>query len=298
MPASTTQLTTLFPNSTLSRLERLRINAARFTNKRRGEHRAGRGGSSTDFSDYRDYVPGDDVRYVDWNIFARLRRPYLKLYHQEEERHVVVLIDASSSMIFEDKLARAQQLAAAFGVMGLIGGERVSMLTFREAQGRPAQLHPCRGRASLRKMLHYVEGIEGGGDAPIEDGIEALLGRHSGRGVAVLLSDFLTMGEMKRTFNMLFSAGLEIWGVQILGPSELEPEVSGDMRLVDSESGMTLDISSAADLLAIYQEYREAHERELSLMCSKRGGRFLSSASTAPLEFVLFDLMRRNGWVQ
>ena len=130
--AKTAQLTPLLPNEVLSRLELLRLNASRrFTNKSRGEHTTGRGGSSTEFSDFRHYAPGDDVRFVDWNIFARLHRPYLKLYEQEEELHVAILVDASSSMLFGDKLDRARQLAAAFGVLGLLGRERVSVAAIR-----------------------------------------------------------------------------------------------------------------------------------------------------------------------
>src|SRR5215204_476465 len=97
-------VTSLFDNQTLSRLERLRIRPRqRRPNRSRGEHLHGKGGTSTEFTDYRDYVAGDDVRFVDWNTFARLNRPYLKLYKHEEEMHVVVIIDASSSMQFDGK---------------------------------------------------------------------------------------------------------------------------------------------------------------------------------------------------
>ncbi len=135
------QLTSLFGNDVLDRLERLRIKPLRrLTSRSHGEHLSGKGGSSTEFSDYRDYVPGDDVRFVDWNIFARLNRPYLKLFQMEEEMHVLLLIDASASMGFEGKLLRAKQLAAAFGLMGLMGGERVSVVRLQRAAGRAGAL--------------------------------------------------------------------------------------------------------------------------------------------------------------
>ena len=99
---SAAQITSLLSNRDLDRLARLRINAnRRLTNRARGEHLAAKGGSSTEFCDFRDYSPGDDVRFVDWNIFARINRPYLKQFHMEEEMHVVLLVDASSSMMFE-----------------------------------------------------------------------------------------------------------------------------------------------------------------------------------------------------
>lgn len=292
------QLTALFSNDVLSGVERLRINATRrFTNKSRGEHLTGRGGSSIEFSDYRDYTAGDDIRFVDWNIFSRLHRPYLKLYQQEEEMHVAILVDASSSMLFEEKLQRAKQLAAAFAVMALFGTERLSIYACTSAAQPPLRLPPCVGRANMMKSFRVIEGIEGGGDAPLEDGVEKLLTRHTGRGVAVILSDFMTFGDLKRAFNLLFSSGLEIFGVQILGPSEIEPEIGGDLRLVDIESERYLNVTSAAELLRLYREYRISHERTLANMCQQRCGRFLSISSADSLDWVLFDLFRRKGWI-
>lgn len=293
------QLTPLFGNDVLDRLERLRINPQRrLTSRSQGEHLAGKGGSSTEFSDYRDYVPGDDVRFVDWNIFARLNRPYLKLFHLEEEMHVLLLVDASASMGFEGKLERAKQLAAAFGLMGLTGGERVSAYAFNARQGAPARFAPTSGRANLANMLRFIERIESGGDAPVEHGIETCLKYHLGRGVAVVLSDFLTFGDVGRAFNLLFSAGLETFGVQVLAPAEINPDLTGDVRLVDCETEQTLDVSSANDLLGLYQEYREHLERRLADMCRRRGGRFMAVNSESPLDWVLFDQLRRKGWVR
>ena len=292
------QLTTLLPNAVLDRLERLRIaTRSRRANRSRGEHYTGKGGTSTEFCDYRDYAPGDDTRFVDWNIFARMRRPYLKQFHQEQERHVVLLVDASASMRFEGKLHLARQLAAAFGMMGLLGHERVSVYASHQAADAPERLAPCRGRVSLRRLFGFIEGIDGGGDAPLERAMELLLKFHSGRGVCVILSDFLTFGDLKRSFNMLYATGLEPLGIQILGPKEIAPEVTGDVRLVDAETAAALDVSSAADLLALYQEYRQALSGELAMLCQRRAGRFLSLSAAESVESVLLDQLRRQGWI-
>lgn len=293
------QLTLLLSNTTIARLERLRINASRrFTDKRRGEHLSGRGGTSIEFSDYRNYVAGDDVRFVDWNIFARLHRPYLKLYHQEEEMHVAVLIDASTSMQFGRKLGKAKQLAAAYGVMGLFGTERVSIVAFNSANTPPTALRPCSGRAGMGRLFPFIERLEGGGDLPLEHGVELFLKQHTGRGVIVILSDFLTLGDLTKAFNRLFSSGLEIYGVQILAESEIDPVVSGDTRLVDSETEQALDVTCNADLLALYQEYRVTHERSIASLCQQRSGRFVSVADTADTDWILFGLMLRKGWIR
>lgn len=297
MPAS--QITSLLSNETLARLERLRIhNRHGFTDKRRGEHLSGRGGNSNEFSDFRDYVAGDDVRFLDWNAFARLNRPYLKLYHQEEEMNVVLLIDASSSMMFDGKFERACQLAAAFGVMGLHGSEKVSAYVFNTEEGSPRCLPACGGRASQRKLFAFLESIEGGGDAPLEQGIEQFLKRHRGRGVIVAVSDFLTFGDLHKGLNRLFSCGLETFALQILSPAEIAPDVTGDSRLVDSETGTILDVTANAHLMAIYHEYRQDFERTLAEYCQKRSGRFTSISSGEPLESLLFDHLWRRGWLK
>ncbi len=297
MPEGRAQITSLLTNRDLDRLARLRINAARrLTNRSRGEHLAAKGGTSTEFCDYRDYAPGDDTRFVDWNIFSRLNRPYVKQFHHEEEMHVAILVDGSNSMLFDGKAALARQLAAGFGVLGLRNQEKVSVYSLGKA-GAPKSLRPCTGRASQGKLFTFLEGLEDGGDTPVEQGVESFLRQHHGRGVVILLSDFLTPGDLRRAFSLLHGSGLEVHALQILAPAEIDPEVAGDLRFVDSETAAHLDISSAGDLIAIYQEYRAAHERMLETLAQQRAGRFLSISSAEPFERVFFDRLRRKGWI-
>src|SRR5688572_28199726 len=207
---SAAQLTSLLSNRDLDRLARVRINASRrFTNRARGEHLAAKGGTSTEFCDYRDYAPGDDVRFVDWNIFARIQRPYLKQFHHEEELHVALIIDASQSMLIEGKLPLALNLAAPLGVMGLSVNDKVSAY----AIGAGGRLAPSGGRSAQGKLFRYLENVAGGGTVPVEKGIEGFLRQHRGRGVAVVLSDFLTDGDLRRSLNLLHNSGLQIFGV-------------------------------------------------------------------------------------
>lgn len=293
------QMTSLFPNATLARIERMRVNPnRRRTNRSRGEHLSGKGGASTDFVDYRDYVAGDDIRNIDWNIFARLQRPYLKLFAHEEEMHVVVLLDCSSSMKLEQKFERARQIAAAFAVMGLHGGERVSIYACYQSGAAPVMLTGLQNRPSMKRMLSFLEQLQPGGDSSIEDSVDSVLRLHRGRGIAVVVSDFLTFGDVTRSFNLLHSSGLEIFGIQILGPSELSPELTGDLRFVDSETGLTLDISSARELLGLYNEHREALQAYLETQCRRREGRFLSLNSEEQLEPILSETLLRRGWVR
>lgn len=293
------KFTTLMDNATLARVERMRLlPMRRLTNRSRGEHLAGKGGTSTEFNDYRDYAAGDDTRYVDWNIFSRLNRPYVKLYRHEEEMQVVILLDASRSMQFDDKFTRARQLAAAFAVMGLMNSEKVSIYACQHYGTMPVFLPPCTGRTSFRRVFDFLEDIPTGGEFPVELAVDEVLKQHRGRGVAVLLSDFLTFGDLDRPLNRLFSAGLETFAIQLLGPVELSPEVAGDLRFVDSETSSTLDITSAGDLLGLYHEHLAGLQASLAQACRQRSGRFLCLNSQTPVETVLFDVLRRAGWAR
>lgn len=295
----TKQFTSLLDNTTLGRVERMRLlPMRRRTNRSRGEHLAGKGGTSTEFNDYRDYAPGDDMKNVDWNIFSRLNRPYVKLYRHEEEMHVVILVDASASMQFGDKFQRAKQLAACFAVMGLMNVEKVSVFACQHAGQTPQILAPCTGRMSMKRVFSFLEQIPPGGDFPIDVAVEEVLKQHRGRGVCVVLSDFLTFGAMERPMNHLFSAGLEVFGIQLLCGVELNPELTGDLRFVDSETAMTLDVSSVGDLIGIYHEHLQGMQEHLSTLCRQRSGRFICLDSGLSLESMMFDTLKRKGWVQ
>ena len=293
------QLTPLLSNETLARVERMRLRPnRRLTNRTRGEHSVGTGGASIDFADYRDYVAGDDIRYVDWNIFARLQRPYLKLYAHEEELHVAVLLDSSLSMQSEQKFERSKQLAAAFSTMALRGTERVSLFAGGDSASSPSLLRNCSGRSATRKVFEFLESRSAVGSTTVDDLIASALRIHRGRGIAIILSDFLTAGDVPRSFNLLNSAGLEIFAVQILGPNEIEPDLTGDVRLVDCETGRALDVSSARDLLDLYHEHRLAQQAYLASQCRRRNGRYESVSSAETLEAILFVKLLRRGWIR
>lgn len=298
-------LSSLLPNDVLSRLERVRLQPVRrLTNPSRGEHLAGKGGSSTEFADYRDYAPGDDVRFVDWNIFSRLNKPYMKLYRHEEELHVCLIVDASASMRYgggggeDTKLTRACRVAAAFGVTALTGVEKVSAHVCHAAGTDPLRMPPSTGRKSLPRLLKFLEAVEPGGDYPVEEAVADVLKRHSGRGIAVICSDFLTFGDVSGLFGRLQAAGLEPWAVQVLSPGEIDPDLTGDLRLVDCENGAGLDVTRAGDLLSLYHDHRLGLEDELAVQCRQRGGRFLPVSTAEPLKDLLFGTLRRRGWLR
>jgi uncharacterized protein (DUF58 family) len=292
-------LTTLLDNAALARLERLRlVLRRRFPSRHGGEHLVGRSGTSTEFSDYRDYTEGDDVRFVDWNAFARLRRPYLKLYEDEEALHVVLLVDISGSMGIDGKARCACGLAAGLGVAALCGGERLSVYAFGAREPGIRRLGPLAGRGCLPRLFRFLESPAGEGDVILDEAIGQLLRLHGGRGATLVISDFLTPNSLGESLGRLYAAGQELMAVQVLGPSEIEPDLDRDVRLVDAETGRTMDVSATAELLRVYHEYRESVTREVERLCRLRGGRFLLVRSDSAPEGVFFERMRRGGWLR
>jgi uncharacterized protein (DUF58 family) len=288
------QITTLMSNDVLRHVERSRlVLQRRFTNRARGENVVRRGGSSTEFKDFRDYAAGDDVRFLDWNAFARLRRPYLKVFHEQEELQLVLLVDDSASMDFGDKLLRARQLAGAFTVMALLGGESVSV----HAAGSGIATRPRRGRASMRELLAVLERVAAGGGTRVEQAIDGLLRVHRGRGVLLVVSDFLTTGALQQPLDLAFGRGLLPVGVQVLAAAECDPDLGGDVRLVDAEDGSTLDVANGAELLDLYRQHLAAQARELDRLFQRHGGRFLRVRADDELPALLARLVR-EGWVR
>lgn len=295
--AAPARLSSLLDNALIARLERLRVTSVgKRTARGRGEHLVGRGGASIDFVDYRDYAPGDDLRFVDWNIFARLQRPFLKQFQREEERHLVIIADASRSMAVEGKCDLARRLAAAFAITGLNAHDRVSL--WASGPGELCRMPTARGRPWLRRALAAAEGMgPADGDLTIDRLVESVLARHSGRGVAVLISDFLSGGDCQRMLTRLATAGLEPHAIQVLAPSEVDPALTGDWRLVDCETDATLDVSDVADLLHLYHEHRLGMEAQLAQWCSGRQGRFLSVAADAEVGHLMLHTLRKKGWL-
>lgn len=292
---------TLLSPEALARAERLTlVTRRRLTARGAGGHRSARGGRSLEFKDHRPYSRGDDVRQLDWSLLARTRRPWLRIFHDEEEQHVAVLVDASASMGFEHKLLRARQLAAAFGAMVLRAGDRVSVHAFGGTAGSGRGTMGLRGRAGLTPLLAFLEGCaDARGAEPLERALTALVPRLTGRGALVVLSDFLTAaslgGGLARAANLCAGAGFEPIGVQVLGPSELAPTLDADVRLVDSETEVTLDVASGEELLQRYHACLRAQQRELAAMCAGRGGSFVRvDAAQEPLA-LLYGPLRQSG---
>ena len=283
----------------LRRLEQFQLLAARRAKSSlRGERRSKARGQSVEFADYRNYVAGDDFRHLDWNLYGRLDRLFLKLYEEERELPVTVFLDASESMGFGEprKFDFARQVAAAVAYVALCGFDRVSFAAFpshpEEAAARGA-LRSVRGKRSALEMFRNMDQLKAGGAADFNQALRrgALEARHAG--LAVVLSDFLDPAGYEDGLRALIGRHFQVSAVQILAPEELAPTTFGDVRFIDSETGAHQEVTFGKYRLKAYQQSVENYCQRLREYCRGRGINFFRAASNTPLETLLLQQLRQ-----
>ena len=294
----------------LRRLEQFQLLAARRAkSSAKGERRSRARGQSVEFADYRTYVHGDDFRYLDWNLYGRLERLFLKLYEEERELPVRIFLDASESMTFGTprKFDFARQVAAAMGYVALCGFDRVSVIPFPQAPNDPAldpavrsrelaaraALRSVRGRKSSLQFFDNLAQLRAGGAADFNQALRrgALEARQAG--LAVVLSDFLDPAGYETGLKALTGRGFQVDVVQILAPEELAPSTFGDLRLVDSETGSTQEVTFGRYRLRAYQQTVQNFIQRLREYCQARGINFFSVSSGLSLEDLLLKQLRK-----
>jgi uncharacterized protein (DUF58 family) len=294
----------------LRRLEQFQLLATRRAKSTsKGERRSRARGQSVEFADYRNYVHGDDFRYLDWNLYGRLDRLFLKLYEEERELPVRIFLDASESMTFGDprKFDFARQVAAAIGYVALSGFDRVSVIPFPDvnANGSPADLaarsmemavrgalRSVRGKKSALPFFQNLGALTAGGPANLNEALRrgALEARQAG--VAVVLSDFLDPAGYEGGLTALVGRGFQVDLVQILAPEEVSPATFGDLRLIDSETGGTQEVTFGRFRLKGYQQTVQNFIQRLREYCQGRGINFFTASSNTSLEELLLRQLR------
>jgi len=239
----------------LTQLERLSLLSRRsFRGRVKGERRSPRKGISVEFSDYRPYGVGDDLRYVDWNVYARLDRLYLKLFVDEEDLCLHLLVDASASMGFGEpsKLHYSARLAGALGFVGLVGLERVGVGVVRDRMAEG--FNPARGRSQAIPLMDFLGRLRPGGSTSLNDGLATYALRSREAGLAVLVSDLMDPAGYERGLKALLERRFDVHVVHVLAADEMNPAFGGDLRLLDSESDEERDLTLDGEALRGYHE--------------------------------------------
>ncbi len=249
----------------LDRLEQLRLHIHGKAQGGGGGTRASRvRGVSAEFSDYRDYAPGDDIRRIDWNAYARLDRLYLKQFMEEQENICHILLDCSRSM--EDKWQNALETAEALAYLALLAGDRVRIVCLRGKETRPGPLYHT--RRSFEQVCAYLESCACDGKDGVEAGVLAL--RELPRGMSLLISDCLQPVSMDRSLKWLQFMRQETVLIQILADAEVHPELEGHLNLVDSESGEKMAVTVDRQALEAYLRTLEGFLADTAESCRLR----------------------------
>jgi uncharacterized protein (DUF58 family) len=287
-------LTDLLEPGFLARLDALDwISRRVLRGKLQGERRSKARGQGVEFADHRPYAAGDDLRFVDWNIYARLNQLVLKLFLEEQDLTVHIAVDLSGSMATGDpaKGLYVKRLAAALGYLSLVHNNRVTLSGF--AEGLQGQLGPVRGRAYLASMAEFLLARPEEGQSRFDTSCRQLAASRTGSGVMVVLSDFFIKEGFETGLKRLISPHYDLYVIQVLSPQELSPTLSGDLRLVDVEDADAAEVTCTATLLKYYQRTLAAYCNQVKDFCLRHGAIYALADSSSSVEHLVLDTLRR-----
>jgi uncharacterized protein (DUF58 family) len=293
----------LFDDSTRRKLEQLMLHAAKVRSGAvKGERRSVKRGTSVEFADYRSYSPGDDLRRIDWNLYGRLDRPMIKLYEDEEDLAVHVLLDASASMNYpregdpaQHKFDYARRLMTGLATISLASNDRVSAAAFG---ARTAQFGPARGRGYGVRLLNFAVELEASGVADLDHTLKDYALRGGRAGLCFIISDMMTPHGYIEGLNALVGKGYEVALIHVLAREEIEPTFGGDLRLIDSETGAAQEVSIDGGLRALYMRRVTAWRDGIRADCTRRGVHFVSAITDGGWERLILTDLRRLGLVK
>lgn len=306
----------LFDESALRKLEQLTLSADSVRiGALKGDRRSRKRGTSIEFADYRDYAQGDDLRRLDWNVFARLERPFIKLTHEEEDLAAHILVDTSDSMNWPagaegnaaegNKLRYSLQLAGALGYIGLLSGDLVFVTLFDSTNRRV--WGPFRGRRNGWPLIQFLEAnyraiVERPGTGTRKTTLDMSLRDYALRarrpGLLFLLSDLLSSDHFRDGLGALQARGYEIALLHILSREELSPELSGDLRLIDVETGEAAEVSLDALMLEEYADRLAEWLEKINAYCLTRGIHYTTIGTDIPWESIITQSLRHQGVIR
>jgi uncharacterized protein (DUF58 family) len=283
----------------LVKLEQLELVSRKiFVGRMKGERKSKRRGSSVEFADHRNYTSGDDLRHIDWNVYGRLDKLFLKLFLEEEDLHFYTLLDTSLSMGFGEptKLHYGKQVAAALAFVGLVNHDRVLLDTF--SSGLDSGMPSVRGRSQMWRVVQYLDNLEASGGSNLKAATKAFAIKHAGKGVVIVISDFLDKDGYEDALRYLLARNMDIYVIHVLSQEEVNPELAGDLRLVDAEDDDEAEITISAPLLQRYKNTLNAFVGGLKEWCTKRGITYIFTTNQNPFDKLVLNYLRERGLVK
>lgn len=290
----------LFDEASLRKLEQLSLVARRVrAGAVRGERRSTKHGTAIEFADYRDYTQGDDLRRVDWNIYARLERPFVKLLEEEEDLAIHLLLDTSGSMDWgvgpAHKLRYGLRLTGALAQIALSTGDRLSVQTLGEDNTR---FGPVRGRGHIFRLLDWLAERTAGGVTDLSAALHDYAHGGVRAGLTLLISDLLSPAGFREGVTTLQVRGHEVGIIHILSPDELDPPLGGDVRLVDVETGDAQEVTINGPMRSLYRRRVTGWQQETAAWCGGRQVHYVPVSTAVPWEQLVLQTMRVQGVIK
>lgn len=321
-PTRPASMDELLNSAMIAKISRLDLTSRKiFAGKLKGERRSKKRGESVEFADHRPYAVGDDLRHIDWNIFGRLDRLFLKLFLEEEDLSLHIVIDASESADCGEpgKFLYAQQFAMALGYVGLVNLNRVAVTAIGgriesgngeggnpDGMPTPGQdgaptlhtIRDLRGRRRTHDLSRFICSLRPGGGSSFPEHAKRIALARRGRGVMVVISDFFMKEGYEDGLRLLVGRGYDLFAIQCLSPQEVEPDIAGDLRLVDVEDGDRAEVTISAPLLKKYKQNLAAYCAGFRDFCARREITALTVRTDTPVDVLLLDYLRRRGLVR
>ncbi len=280
----------------MTKLEQLEILSRKiFVGRLKGERRSKRKGESVEFADYRNYVVGDDLRFLDWNIYARLEKLLLKLFMEEEDLNVTILLDVSKSMNWghPNKGLYAKRVAAALAYIGLVNYDRVSLYGYAGTLAH--EMRGVRGRRLVGQVISFLQKLPLEGTSNFTQVAKRFAVRHTAKGVVVVLSDFMDKAGYADGLRYLLSRDLDIYVVQVLSPEEIDPTLAGDLKLLDVEDRDAAEVTISKPLLDRYKANLQSYCLDLKNHCTRRGITYLFTNTRVGFDVLVMAYLRQRG---
>ena len=278
------KLTEGFTKEYMARLEAfsIKLNEKMSNISQSGIRKSGAKGNSLEFSDFREYIAGDDIRRIDWNGYARFDRIFVKLFMEEKQADINLFIDKSNSMgEHEDKLYYAKMLAASIGYISLKNTDRVNMMLFNsQVTDEKTKLV---SKNSFFEIVNFLDNIDSNGQTDINNSIMKNISKLPNRGICFIFSDFFSLNGFIEAIKMLRYKKQDVVLVQILSGEERSPLLNGNIRIIYSETGENIDMEVTEGILNDYKKALVSYENELKDFCKQYNMSFVSIDTSQPI---------------
>ena len=289
----------LFDDDFQRKLDYLALVSKRaFAGRMRAERRTKKTGAGVEFADHREYQPGDDFRYLDWNVYQRFDRLLLRLFEEEEDLAIYFIVDASTSMGFGDgkKFRYAKRVAAALAYVGLANLDRVSVTSTTDKV--LARMPATRGKARIFKVFRFLKELQPTGHTNLEDALKTFVAQNKRRGLVVLASDLYDPHGFERGINVLRYNKFDPFVVHIVDREEAKPKLAGDVLLYDCETGDEREVTVTAKVLERFEHAYGEYLSEIDRFCSSKQVPYIQADVGIPFDELILRVFRRGGFLR